>query len=131
MRRSLIATAAVVLTIGLAACGNETNREALPETVVGSTPAETSPAPPAEGGGGDAANGESIFAAQGCGTCHTLSAAGASGTVGPNLDDAKPDEALVIDRVTNGAGVMPSFSDKLSEQEIADVAAYVVQSTSG
>jgi cytochrome c553 len=85
------------------------------------------------GGGapsGDAAAGEAVFKSAGCVSCHTLEAAGATGTVGPNLDEAKPDEALVIERVTNGAGAMPSFKDQLSEQQIQDVAAYVVQSTS-
>ena len=38
---------------------------------------------------GDAAAGEQVFASAGCGGCHTLSAAGATGTVGPNLDDAQ------------------------------------------
>ena len=52
-------------------------------------------------------------------------AAGATGTVGPNLDDAKPPKALVIDRVTNGKGVMPSFKDSYSAEQIAAVADYV------
>ena len=59
-----------------------------------------------------------------------MEAAGSSGSVGPNLDQSKPDLELVVDRVTNGPGAMPSFGDQLSEQEIADVAAYVVESTS-
>jgi mono/diheme cytochrome c family protein len=78
-----------------------------------------------EGGEGDPANGKKIFAAQGCGSCHTLSDAGSSGSVGPNLDEAKPSADHVVEMVTNGSGVMPSFKDKLSEQEINDVAAYV------
>jgi cytochrome c553 len=83
-----------------------------------------------EGGGeGDASNGETIFNEQGCGGCHVLEAAGSSGSIGPNLDESKPDFDLVVDRVTNGSGAMPSFSDKLSEDEIKDVAAYVVEST--
>ena len=45
--------------------------------------------------------------------------------MGPNLDDAKPDAALVSERVTGGRGVMPSFKGQLSEQQIKDVAAYV------
>jgi mono/diheme cytochrome c family protein len=45
--------------------------------------------------------------------------------VGPNLDDSKPSAELVVDRVTNGSGAMPPFSATLSEQQIADVAAYV------
>ena len=83
------------------------------------------------GGGKSATNasGAKVFASAGCGGCHTLEAAGSSGNVGPNLDDAKPDVALVLNRVTNGQGVMPSFKGQLSEQEIADVAQYVVEST--
>jgi cytochrome c6 len=37
----------------------------------------------------------------------------------------------VVERVTNGKSPMPSFKDKLSEQQIEDVAAYVVQATQG
>ena len=58
-------------------------------------------------------------------TCHTLADAGATGTVGPNLDEAKPSEELVVERVTNGMGAMPSFADQLSEEQITEVAAYV------
>ena len=93
-------------------------------------PAATTVGGPASTVEGDATNGAKIFVSAGCGGCHTLEAAGSTGNVGPNLDDAKPDPGLVVDRVTNGQGAMPSFGDSLSEQEIADVAAYVVESTS-
>jgi cbb3-type cytochrome c oxidase subunit III len=79
-------------------------------------------------GGGEGAaapDGKAIFAEAGCGGCHTLEAAGASGTVGPNLDEAKPSKELVIERVTNGKGVMPSFKDSYSAEQIAAVADYV------
>jgi mono/diheme cytochrome c family protein len=89
------------------------------------TEAETEATTEAEAGGGDAAAGAEVFASAGCASCHTLADAGASGTVGPNLDEAQPDEALVVERVTNGMGAMPSFAGQLSEQQIADVAAYV------
>lgn len=79
----------------------------------------------AEAGGGDAAAGAEVFASAGCGACHTLADAGTSGTVGPNLDELKPDEATVVEFVTNGRGAMPPFAGQLSEQQIADVAAYV------
>ena len=107
-----------------------------PETVEGTLPAATTTeATTTEGAGseltGDPANGEKVFASAGCGGCHTLEAAGSSGNVGPNLDDAKPDLALALNRVTNGSGAMPSFKGQLSDQEIADVAAYVVESTQG
>jgi len=72
-------------------------------------------------------DGKSIFTST-CGGCHTLSDAGTSGTVGPNLDDAKPPKELVIDRVTNGKGQMPSFKGTLDEQQIQAVADYVSSS---
>jgi cytochrome c oxidase subunit 1 len=78
-----------------------------------------------------AAGGKQVFASAGCASCHTLAAAGANGTVGPNLDRTKPSLAVVVDRVTNGKGAMPSFKGQLTQQQIADVAAYVVASTGG
>ena len=69
-------------------------------------------------------DGKSIFTAS-CGSCHTLADAGTSGAVGPNLDEAKPPKALVVDRVTNGQGAMPSFKDSLDSQQIEAVAEYV------
>jgi mono/diheme cytochrome c family protein len=69
-------------------------------------------------------DGKTIFA-QTCASCHTLADAGTTGTVGPNLDASKPSEALVVDRVTNGRGVMPSFKDSLDADQIAAVAEYV------
>jgi len=98
-------------------------------TETGEEPATTEAAPSAPAG--DAAAGEAVFASAGCGGCHTLEAAGSSGKVGPNLDDAQPNEALVVERVTNGMGVMPSFADQLSEKQIQDVAAYVAAATQG
>jgi len=81
------------------------------------------------GGGapqGDPVAGKAIFTgASGCTGCHTLADAGSSGTVGPNLDDAMPSFDLAYDRVTNGQGGMPSFATSLTDQQRADVAAYV------
>ena len=105
--------------------GESTSTHAVTETTGG----DTGETPPATGGEGDAAAGEAIFAQNGCGGCHVLEAAGASGNVGPNLDESQPDAELVVDRVTNGAGAMPAFGDSLDEQQIQDVAAYVVEST--
>ena len=69
-------------------------------------------------------DGKSIFA-QKCVACHTLADAGSSGTVGPNLDHAKPSRDLVVDRVTNGQGGMPSFKGDLDPAQIQAVADYV------
>jgi mono/diheme cytochrome c family protein len=79
------------------------------------------------GGGGSAqvAQGKQVFTSAGCTSCHTLQDAGATGTVGPNLDDAKPSQDKVVERVTNGKGVMPSFKGQLTPEQIAAVAAYV------
>jgi mono/diheme cytochrome c family protein len=85
------------------------------------TTGETTPA----GGKGDPVAGKQVFETAGCKGCHTLADAGATGTVGPNLDDAKPSHDLVVERVTNGKGPMPPFKGQLSEQQIQDVAAYV------
>jgi cytochrome c6 len=79
------------------------------------------PPPPKSGGEAD---GKSIFQAN-CSPCHTLADAGTTGTVGPNLDQAKPPKSLVVDRVTNGKGGMPSFKDSLDEKQIQAVADYV------
>lgn len=118
-----------LLAVGLAGCGGEEDVTATPETVVGTVEQTTTEEGPASTLEGDASSGAQIYASSGCGGCHTLEAAGSSGAVGPNLDQSQPDLALTIDRVTNGAGAMPAFEDQLSEQEIADVAQYVVEST--
>lgn len=91
-----------------------------PQTETGTT--ETAPA---GGAAGDPVAGKQVFVSAGCGGCHTLADAGSGGAVGPNLDQASPSADKVVERVTNGKGVMPSFKGQLSEQQIADVAAYV------
>jgi mono/diheme cytochrome c family protein len=86
----------------------------------------TQPTTTSGGGGGNlAVQGKKVFLTAGCTSCHTLKDAGSTGTVGPNLDDAKPPKSLVVNRVTNGKGTMPSFKGQLTSQEIAAVAAYV------
>jgi cytochrome c oxidase subunit I len=135
----------VLLAIGLAVpagvvgwvigryAGNERTRTV---TISASRPA-TSPTPTSTStlqtttpglGGGNPAAGKTVFANAGCAGCHTLKAAGAGGTIGPNLDQARPSLALAIDRVTHGKGAMPAFAGQLSEQQIKDVAAFVVAS---
>jgi mono/diheme cytochrome c family protein len=94
-----------------------------PPPPAGTTTQGTTTAP---GGGGDlVAQGKDVFEKAGCTSCHTLKDAGATGSVGPNLDDAKPPKSLVVDRVTNGKGVMPSFKGQLTSAEIEAVATYV------
>jgi len=78
---------------------------------------------PAGPGEGDADAGEEVFAAN-CSGCHGLNGLGANG--GPTLANVTS-VARARAQVTNGGGGMPAFKGTLSEQEIADVAAYVTE----
>ena len=135
MRRTLILLALLLTAVTLLATGclDGTEVGATPETVVGEIPTTTTPTAdlPALDLTGDAAAGEELFASNGCGSCHTLAAAGAAGTVGPNLDETKPDFELAVTRLTQGKGGMPAFGDQLEAQQIADLAQYIVESTGG
>jgi mono/diheme cytochrome c family protein len=84
----------------------------------------------AKEGGKEMATGETAAAeifTTNCASCHTLAAAGAKGTVGPNLDDLKPSEATVEKQVIDGGGAMPAFgkSKILTPAEIKEVSEYV------
>ncbi len=72
-------------------------------------------------------DGKKIFQGE-CASCHTLKAAAATGTVGPNLDQLKPSLARVERQVTNGGAIMPPFKGKLSPAQIAAVAKFVSSS---
>jgi cbb3-type cytochrome c oxidase subunit III len=69
-------------------------------------------------------NGKLIFQKK-CASCHTLKDAGATGTIGPNLDQLMPAFARVQKQVTNGGQVMPAFKDLLMKAQIDAVAKYV------
>lgn len=60
-----------------------------------------------------------------CQLCHTLKAAGAEGTIGPSLDELRPDLDRALAAVRQGVGVMPPFADKLTPAQIEAVARYV------
>jgi mono/diheme cytochrome c family protein len=72
-------------------------------------------------------NGKAIVKAA-CASCHTLAAAGITGTVGPNLDQLKPSLAIVVRQVTNGGAKMPPFKTRLTAAQIQAVAKYVSSS---
>jgi mono/diheme cytochrome c family protein len=132
---AVIAAAAVLGALVLAGCNSQGVASPTPNTVIGtsSTPTTTFPIVPAFKVKGDSKKGSAVFASAGCGGCHTLAAANASGTIGPNLDSLKPNYQAVTAQVTNGGPGMPAFGQtkKLSTKQIADVAAYVVDSTGG
>ena len=72
-------------------------------------------------------DGKVIFQAE-CGSCHTLAAAATHGTIGPNLDQLKPSEAIAQHQVEVGGGVMPAFKGTLTAAQIAAVAKFVATS---
>jgi cytochrome c oxidase subunit 2 len=104
----------------------------------------------AEGAGGaaeepseEAAAGEAIFNEQGCSGCHTLAAAGATGDIGPDLDEVLQQrtpqeiEQSIIDPDAElspgfGQGIMPDeFGESLDEEQLQTLVDYLVQSTQG
>ena len=89
------------------------------------TPTTTAPSSGGGGGGSAQANGKQVFTSAGCSSCHTLKDAGATGTVGPNLDQLKPSQQRVAHQVEFGGAIMPAFKGKLSAAQIKAVAAYV------
>jgi mono/diheme cytochrome c family protein len=63
--------------------------------------------------------GRLVFAQMGCGSCHTLRAAGSKGPIGPSLDDALPRhtrESVQAKIVNPGSGsIMPQdFAQRMS-----------------
>jgi mono/diheme cytochrome c family protein len=127
----------VLLAVLVAGCGGVPGGEVAsptPETIEGPVnlpTTTTTDAIPPEFADGDPVAGKQVFVSKGCGACHVMADAGASGTVGPNLDTSKPALALAVDRIANGKGGMPPFKGQLSDKEIADVAAYVVEASGG
>jgi len=134
VRRLAAPLVALLVLLGATACDlSKPGREVVeprPETVVGTVPQEKKVEVPQQFANGDPDKGKPVFAAN-CTSCHTLKAAGSTGTVGPNLDQAKPELSLIVQRVRKGQGAMPPFEGKLDVEQIRDVAAYVYDSTHG
>ena len=82
------------------------------------------------GGGGGAGDAKSLFSTN-CGSCHKLADAGTSGTVGPDLDQAKPSFEKAVQQIKNGGGGMPAFGNQLDDEQIRALARYVVRVPGG
>ena len=145
MRRLVVFAVALLVPAFAVACGGGEERTTAPsdqggvqETDTG--PQETEPGTTEEtetgatetGGGGegegDPEAGREVFTSAGCGGCHTYEPAGTSGTVGPNLDEAQPSYEDARAQIEAGGGGMPAYEGDLSEEEIANVTAFVTQS---
>jgi len=101
--RILIGAVLVVLTaLGAVSCGGDDTAE-----------------------NGDPIAGKQLFTSEGCAGCHAFTAAGATGTTGPDLDEAGASPDRVMAQLRKPGGIMPSFADKLTEKEKADLAAFV------
>src|SRR6478752_6325995 len=76
----------------------------------------------APAGGGNVAAGKQVFAANGCAACHTLADAGATGTIGPDLDKflATRDPAFIKQSIVNpGAFVEKGFPNGVMPKNFA------------
>ena len=118
-RRIAVALLALVLCVGVAACGDDEGSDTATteETTTTDETTETT-----------TAAGRDVFVAN-CGSCHTFSDAGTSGAIGPSLDGIGLDVSAVESQVRSGGGGMPAFEDQLSDAEIQAVSAYVAESS--
>lgn len=105
----------------------------------GATETEAAAEPEPEGAAG---SGAQIFTSAGCGSCHTLSAAGTTGTTGPDLEESlAPDddtagiEEMIVNpnvEVVEGyaPNVMPqTYGQTFSKAEIRQLAEFLVANT--
>ena len=127
MRRAGLIVLFATLLVG---CGGE-------ETVSPTGPVEGT-LPKAEAG--NPAQGKALFTSSGCGGCHTFKAAGSAGKTGPDLDqtlqgkDAAYIRESIVDpnaTIASGfqPGIMPSYGEQLESNEVANLVAFLQQST--
>ncbi len=127
---------ALLAAAGLTACGGDG------ETAAGGGGGATETTAP--DGGSDRVSpkeGAMLFDSLGCGDCHTLAAADSSGTIGPNLDEVLAGESrsFIRESITDPnaeiapgyTGIMPSFADDLSPEELESLVTFLEQSTGG
>jgi mono/diheme cytochrome c family protein len=114
----LLLLALALVVVGAACGGDDDDSGADTTTTEQTTTDETTTDDDGEAAGRD------IFAAN-CGSCHALSDAGTSGTVGPALDGNGLSSDQIAEQVRNGGGGMPAFADTLDDDEIEAVAEYV------
>lgn len=101
-------------------------------TYVASVAADEAAIAQAQGnrGGAGSDDPEALFTSN-CASCHTFSAAGSSGTIGPDLDESAADQAAIEEQIRNGGGGMPAFGDQLTDEQIEALAAWIVENRGG
>ena len=63
-----------------------------------------------------------------CAICHTLEHAGATGEIGPSLDELQPDATRVAKAIRGGLGTMPPFPN-LSDAQVKTLSEYVARAS--
>jgi mono/diheme cytochrome c family protein len=150
----IVAMLTAVATLGEAhhfgAEGGEPGETTTAPTETTTAPTETTTAPSTgsttQAAEGDPAAGKEVFATSAqppCASCHTLQEAGASATVGPNLDEVLKgkDAAFIHESIIDpdaeiatgyAAGIMPkTYPQQLDEQQLADLVAFLEQAVNG
>ena len=119
----------VVAVVVVAVIVNSSSVDAGDATIRQSAPVTESVAEPVlPPQSGDAIAGKDVFAQAGCGNCHTLDAAGSTGTIGPVLDGRGSSYQVIFEQVVAGGGGMPSYGGTLSAEEIQDVVVFTIES---
>ena len=124
VRWTALVLLSLVVGLGAVACGDDEESSGDTTTTEETATTETDTTETTET---TTAEGREIFLAN-CGSCHTFSDAGTTGTIGPNLDGIGLSTNQVQNQVRNGGGGMPAFGEQLSAEEIEQVAAYVAGS---
>ncbi|MCB9569286.1 MAG: cytochrome c [Myxococcales bacterium] len=75
---------------------------------------------------GNSANGGTVYTAQ-CAVCHMADGTGNADANYPSLVEHAMHESDmdIVEVILEGEGAMPEFRSKLSDQEIADLLAYI------
>ena len=109
-------TLALIAMISLGACSDDGS-----DTGTGTAPSRTELILALTG---DSANGELVYLANSCGACHGGAGEGSVSLGAPPIGPPT-DPTVLVENVLFGAGDMVAYGDVLSDQEVADLLAWV------
>ena len=52
-----------------------------------------------------------------------------TGAIGPNLNQLQPTRDQIQKALQHGVGAMPEFSEQLTEEQMSDLATYILETT--